>query len=54
MAKDTGKVYQVERILGHRGKPGTETHMYFIKWKGYLVLSACASGIAARTQEQSR
>jgi hypothetical protein len=50
-AKDTGKVYQVERILGHRGKPGTETHMYFIKWKGYLPQKSTwekASGVNAK------
>ena len=50
-SQDKGKVYQVERILGHRGKPGTDTHMYFIKWKGYLPQKSTwekASGVNAK------
>ena len=26
----------VEKILGHRGKPGTGHHRYLVKWKGYI------------------
>ena len=30
------KSYVVERILSQRGRPGTGSHMYLIKWKGYI------------------
>ena len=31
-----GRRYEVEKILGHRGKPGTGHHRYLVKWKGYI------------------
>ena len=31
-----GEVFEVERVLAHRGKPGTKTFEYLIKWKGYI------------------
>ena len=31
-----GERFEVERILAHRGRPGTKTHQYLIKWKGYI------------------
>ena len=33
---EAGRAYEVERILAHRGKPGTAQHMFLVKWKGYL------------------
>jgi hypothetical protein len=36
-AGEKRKSYVVERILSQRGKPGTGSHMYLIKWKGYIA-----------------
>ena len=34
-ADSAGKVYVVERIIGHRGKKGDAGHKYLVKWRGY-------------------
>ena len=31
-----GERFEVEHILAHHGRPGTKTHQYLIKWKGYI------------------
>ena len=28
-------MYEVERIIGHRGKKGDAGHKYLVKWRGY-------------------
>ena len=32
---DNGREYVVERIVKHRGKVGTKSHQYLVKWKGW-------------------
>ena len=34
-ADSAGKVYEVERIIGHRGKKGDAGHKYLVKWRYY-------------------